>query len=243
MNAITIKPLPDAIARRNPWPERGRAASPFLPCGSPRKAAATHDENVPNPSRRTAWTVDDVTISACALLGDDILDAICETLTASTAPMSVIAACGPYAAHPPLAHLWRGIESIELHAFAQCHVMAAVRFTSDAGGGLVYADGSLSLGGTVPETVRLQALGTDMEGLLPHPLFYAHRWREEQREAELLNGPSSCRLLGEVPGLQLARLARADRESLLQAGAELGLVAERGQAAMAVDHPGRRDED
>jgi hypothetical protein len=242
MNAITIKPLPDAIARRNPWPEGGRAASPF-PSRAPRKADVTLDDELQRLSRRTAWTVDDVTISACALLGDDVLDAIRETLTPSTAPMSVVAACGPYAAHPPLAHLWRGIETIELHAFAQCHVMAAIRFTADAGGGLVYADGSLSIGGDVPETVRLQALGTDMEGLLPHPLFFAHRWRDEQRERDLLNGPPSCRLLGEVPGLQLARLARADRESLLQAGAELGLVAERAQATVADAHPGRRDED
>lgn len=254
MTAIAPKPLPDAIRARDPFPETAQIEDMFargiLPGGSTylsRRSAGTDRTREP-VSRHTSWTVDDVTISAVALLNDDILDAIAETLTPQTPNTQIIAACGPYAAHPPLAHLWRGIETIEIHAFAMSHVMAAIRFDRAAGGDVVYADGALAIGGDVPETVRLAALGTDMQGLLPHPVFFAHRWQKEQRDRMLLNGPESCRRLGSQPGLQLVRLARADRESLLQAGAELGLTGERSPDARlpeegGVAHPLRRDDD
>lgn len=264
MNGRPTPPLPAAIARRNPWPSPegidALYASGTLPGGAahlaqrrriesdPARAAAA-DERA-STSRYTAWSIDQVSVSACALLADDVLDAIAETLTGQTAPMTLIADCGPHAAHPPLAHLWRGIDAIEVHTFAYCRVMAVIRFSRAVGGGIVYADGALVMGGDVPETVRLQALGTEMQGLLPHPVFFAHRWRDQQRETDLLNGPESCLLMGGRPGLRLAQLARADRSCLLLAAEELGLAGGRspdartgGDRVGVPDHPGRREDD
>lgn len=167
------------------------------------------------------WRTCPVTIAAAAILSQGDAARLEEWLNQPLAFMDKFQSTRPDATSDAWT-LWKGIDDIVFHAWADDRFIAVIKM--GGGDGLQYGDATLGVGGEMPETLRVGASGRPMTELLPHPIFDGLSWSDTQEaDAKWLTGPTVDIELGSSAGSRLARLVADRREDIYASAQAMGL--------------------
>ena len=175
-------------ATRPPPADMSQTPAPIPNTGGPGRAS------LPPAIMINPWTTCPVTLRALAMLDDATLDAIVATIDETRAADTRFGPYGRPTAHPPLATMWEGVDTVTLRALAHGRLVVDISFATATGGLARYADGRFEGTIDLPDTLLTALAGGPITRLLDHPLFEGLRFMDELQAGDVAGPPSDVRL-------------------------------------------------